>query len=134
MKLQLQGQIKMAARKTNTVQNVSVLKVLLNAIAVMPKSQVQIQELTGLCNSTVSRWLRFLNLSTKEQKNLVYIEDWKSGARGNPTALWKLGYGMPNAPRPRPKTASEYSRTWRKKQARTARIIETSTGVRHVSE
>ena len=124
----------MAARKTNTVQNVSVLKVLLNAIAVMPKSQVQIQEITGLCNSTVSRWLRFLNLSTKEQKNLVYIEAWKPGARGNPTALWKLGYGMPNAPRPPPKTASEDSMTGRKKQARTARTIEISTGVKHVSE
>lgn len=122
------------ARKTNTLQNVAILKILLNAIALRPLSQYQIIELTGLSNSTVSRWLRYLNVSTKESKNLVYIADWKSGARGNPTALWMLGYEMPNKPRPKPKTSTEYSRAWQAKQLKKTFVNSTDKGLIHVSQ
>jgi hypothetical protein len=120
-------------RKTNTLQNAAVLKVLLNSIALRPLTQPQIIEITGLANSTVSRWLRFFDSSTKESKNLVYIADWKRRAeRGNWQACWMLGYGMANVPKPKPMTSSEYHRRWKKKKSQESQITVTSTGVKHV--
>lgn len=122
------------ARKTNTLQNVAALKVLLNAIAVMPKSQYEIKDITGLTNSTISRWLGHLHLRTPDQKNLVYISEWKrKSERGNWTAMWSLGYGLDDAPKPKPLTASQYAKRWREKKERQSAITLTTTGVKHVA-
>lgn len=120
--------------QTTTYQAVSVLKVLLNAIAYRPLSQYEIIEKTGLCNSTVSRWLRFLNASSKDTKNLVYIAEWKKGKAGNPTALWMMGFDMPNAPRPKPLTAAQYCKNWRIKKETQAEIQRTEKGLIYVAK
>jgi hypothetical protein len=127
--------IKIVTRKTNTLQNVAVLKVLLNAIAIRPRTQPEIIELTGLSNSTVSRWLRFLHVHTKGSRNLVYISEWKrTGERGNWSACWSLGYDMPDAIKPKPLTMSEYNKRWRKKQAKQPTVTVTDKGIKHVVE
>ena len=126
--------IRTKARKTNSLQNVSALKILLNAIALMPKTQPQIIELTGLCNSTVSRWLRYLHISTPETKNLVYIAEWRrTGKAGNPSACWALGYGMADALKPKPISNAQANKNWRNKQSRQPTITLTETGIKHVS-
>ena len=123
--------------KTNTLQNVSLLKVLLNCIALRARTQPEIIEITGLSNSTVSRWLRFLHVCSKDSKNIVYIEEWKRvGKRGNWSACWKLGYGMADTPKPKPLTSSQYNRLWREKNIRDSlgrKITQTETGTIHVT-
>lgn len=131
MQQQSQEQIR---KKTTSFQNVTALKILLNSIALLPKTQSEIVEITGLANSTVSRWINFLHTSSKEVKNLVYIADWRrTGERGCWAACWSLGYGMADKPKPKPMTMSQYNKRWRAKKARQSEITETSTGVIHVS-
>lgn len=128
---------KVLKNRRNSLQNVAALKVLLNAIAIRPRTQPEIIELSGLCNSTVSRWLRFLHASTKETKNLVYIADWRrTGRGGNPSACWALGYGMADVPKPKPLTQAEYSRRSKQKKllAATKQIVQTDKGIKHVIE
>lgn len=121
-------------KKTTSYQNVTALKILLNSIALLPKTQPEIVEITGLANSTVSRWINFLHTSTKEVKNLVYIADWKrTGERGCWAACWSLGYGMADKPKPKPMTMSEYNKRWRAKKARQPEIFETEKGFKHES-
>lgn len=123
--------------RRNSLQNVAALKVLLNAIAIRPRTQSEIISITGLCNSTVSRWLRFLHTSTRESKNIVYIAEWRRvGRGGNPSACWALGYGMADVPKPKPLTQAEYSKRSRQKKllAATKQIVSTDKGIKHVIE
>lgn len=121
------------ARKTNTLQNVSALKILLNAIAQRARTQPEIMEITGLCNSTVSRWIRYLHVSTPEIRNLVYVHEWKrTGERGNWSACWMLGYGMSDALKPKALSSGQYAKRWRDKKAREARTTVTDKGIKHV--
>lgn len=119
MTKQLPEQIKLPEskkkRKTTSYQNVTAIKMLANALSgITGKTQPEILEITGLCNSTISRWLRFLNTSTKESKALVYISGWKrTGERGNYSALWSWGFNCLNAPKPKAKTQAEYHKRWR---------------------
>ena len=121
------------ARKTNSLQNVAALKILLNAIAFRARTQPEIMELTGLCNSTVSRWIRYLHVSTPEVRNLVYIHQWtRNGDRGNWAACWKMGYAMSDALKPKPLSSGQHSKRWREKKAREARTTVTDKGIKHV--
>jgi hypothetical protein len=107
------------ARKTNTTLQVIALKTLLTHIDKRPSTQPEIMEVTGLCNSTVSRWLKVLHTSPKA----VYISGWKrTGSRGNYSAVWAAGYGMADTPKPKPLTNAEYLRNYRKKHGRASRI------------
>lgn len=102
------------SKGTKTVVNITAFKVLLAAMAVMPKSKKQLQEITGLTNTTISRWMTVLH-SGKDK--IVYIADWKRFAqRGNYTAMWTMGYGMADAPKPKALTMSEYNKRWRATQ------------------
>jgi transcription initiation factor IIE alpha subunit len=71
----------------------------------------QLAEETGLVIGTIIKWLRILR-----SKKLVYIIGWKSGLAGAPAAVWVWGYEMPDAPRPKAKTQSEYSERYRAKK------------------
>jgi len=124
---------KAAVRKTNTLQNVSALKILLNAIIVRARTQPEIMELTGLCNSTVSRWIRYLHVSTPEVRNLVYIYEWtRTGDRGNWAACWKFGYAMSDAPKPKALSSGQYSKRWRARKVKESQITVTDKGIKHV--
>lgn len=105
---------------------------MLSAIAETPKTKEQIAELTGLTRTTVCRWMNLLATRKGEIKNLVYIESWgRSGKNGHPVARWKLGYGMFDAPKPAPKTGSEYCKTWRRKKMKQPIVTQTEKGIIH---
>jgi hypothetical protein len=129
----LPEQIKLRARKTNTTVTLIALKTLLVQLDKKPRTQPEIMEVTGLCNSTVSRWLRILHNVPK----IVYISGWKrTGTRGNYSAVWAAGYGMADTPKPKPLTNAEYLRNYRKKYGRAARIsTELESGIiRHSAD
>lgn len=120
-----------AAKTTKTVINITAFKVLLAAMAVRARSKKQLHELTGLTNTTISRWMRVLSTG---KDRIVYIESWsRKGTRGCYTAMWRMGHGMPDAPQPKPLTASQYAKRWRNNQAALSeqRIIQTETGLIH---
>jgi hypothetical protein len=105
---------------------------MLSAIAETPRSKDQIVEITGLQRTTVCRWMNLLATRKGDIKNLVYIAEWgKSGQKGHPVALWKLGYGMYDAPKPAPKPMKDSCRDWRRKQKIGTRIIQTPKGIIH---
>ncbi len=121
-------------KKSNSLQNAALLKVMLSAIAETPRSKDYLAEITGLQRTTICRWINILAGRKGEIKNLVYIAEWgRSGKNGHPVALWKLGYGMYDAPKPKPKTAAEYCKTWRMKKARKPTVTETEKGLIHVA-
>lgn len=113
------------SKGTKTVVNITAFKVLLAAMAVMPKSKKQLHEITGLTDTTISRWMRVLS-SGKDR--IVYIADWKRfSTRGDYTAMWAMGYGMADAPKPKALTMSEYNKRWRATQEKKATTIDKST-------
>jgi hypothetical protein len=116
--------------KTNTFLTLISVKHLLRAIKDKPMTQPEIIEATGLCNSTVSRWLRVLHT----RPNLVYIESWRRvGSRGNWSAVWSAGFYCQDALKPAPLTNAQYTKRWRTNNAKKARISTPSQGViRHV--
>jgi hypothetical protein len=71
----------------------------------------QLVEKTGLCRNTVIKWLNSLM-----RRKLIYIVDWNKPARGCPAAVYTWGYMCVNKPRPKPKTATEYCETYRKRK------------------
>lgn len=138
--LHKQGQIRQEnrvesqAKSTKTTVNITAFKVLLASISQRARSKTEIQNLTGLTNTTVSRWMRVLS-SGKDR--IVYVESWsRVGQRGNWTAMWKMGWGMPDAPKPKPLTSSQYNKRWRVTQKANAAIhVTKSEGViRHVAK
>jgi len=118
--------------KTNTFLTLVSVKNLLRIINDKPMTQPEIIEATGLCNSTVSRWLRILH----NKPNLVYIESWRRvGSRGNWSAVWSSGFYLTDALKPPPLTNSQYNKRWRAKNAKEARISKPIEGViRHVAD
>lgn len=121
-----------ASKSTKTVINVTAFKIFMAAMAVSPKSRPQLMELTGLCNSTVSRWIKVLSTG---KDRIVYLAEYRRiGPRGNYTECFAMGYGMPDAVKPKAKTSVDYNKLWRKKKqlAESVTITQTPTGVIHV--
>lgn len=64
-------------------------------------TQKQLQELTGLCNTTVGTWLREL-----KRKEMIYISEWHKHGRVW-VAYYSWGYKETDARKPRPLTMKE---------------------------
>lgn len=118
---------------SRTVVNIAAYKALLVAVAIKARSKAQISEMTGLCPTTVSRWMTVLETGPDR---LIYVEAWwrKHGAHGMGcwTAMWRLGYNQPDAPKPRALTKAEYSQRHRDKQAKASKrtaIVDTMLGL-----
>jgi transcription initiation factor TFIIIB Brf1 subunit/transcription initiation factor TFIIB len=117
-------------KKSQTAVNVIALKYLAVALSEKPRTQPEIMEVSGLANSTVSRYLRILH----QKPNVVYIADWRRiGTRGNWSAVWAWGYKAYDVPKPKPLTSGEYNKRWRKKKLHESLVKQTETGVIHVS-
>ena len=113
--------------KTKTFANLIAVKKLLNLLYRYPMTQPEIQEVTGITNSTVSRWLQILHADYPN--NLVYIHGWRRvGTRGNYSAVWGAGFGMLDAPKPKPLTSAQYAKRWREKKAKEGRISKPEEG------
>jgi DNA-binding MarR family transcriptional regulator len=119
-------------RKTNTYATLVGLKTLLTAIEKKPMTQPEIIELTGLQNSTVSRWLARLHIKPA----LVYIESYRrTGSRGQWAKVWSAGFNKEDAVKPEPLTSSQYNKRWRNKQIAKPIITNPKPGViRHVAK
>lgn len=78
------------------------IKILLTELERKACTADQLAAVTGLNLLTVYRYLRFFH----KRPNLVFVEDWikYENKRGNPTALWRAGYMMPDTPKPLPLT------------------------------
>jgi predicted DNA-binding WGR domain protein len=106
------------------------MKELILAVHQGPVSKYKLQELTGLGNTTVSRWMQMLHRS-----QLVYIAKWdRVGTRGNWTALWAFGYQRVDALKPKPLTNAEYLKRYRQRKAAEARTTQTKKGLKHVAD
>ena len=120
-----------ASAGTKTIVNITAFKVLMFAMSERPRSKTELHEITGLTNTTISRWMTVLAAG---KDRLVYVERWeRKGERGCYTAMWRMGYGMPDAVKPKALTHSQYAKRWRAKQATKPSVIQTSTGVIHVA-
>ena len=120
-----------ASAGTKTIVNITAFKVLMFAMSERARSKIELKELTGLTNTTISRWMAVLAAG---KDRLVYIERWeRKGKRGCYTAMWRMGYGMPDAVKPKALTQSQYAKRWRTKIATRPSVTQTSTGVIHVS-
>lgn len=72
-------------------------------------TRMELKEYVGIHDQTISIWLRLLR-----ERKLIYVYEWVR--RGNvPTAIWKWGHPVLDAPRPKAKTTAEYCRTYRNK-------------------
>lgn len=130
-KQQSRGPIK---RNNHSLQNAALLKVLLGCIGGTPRSKEQIAEITGLTKTTVGRWINLLHARKGESKNLVYIAEWtRVGERQYPLALWKLGYGMFDTPKPPRRSKKEYCEAWRRRQRNNPTVTQTDKGMKHVA-
>lgn len=112
------------------VSNIQLLsfKHILNLLHKKPLNLYELEELTGLANNTVNRWIRLLH--SNYPHNLIYIHHYdRTGSRGNWTRYWAVGIGFQDAPKPKPLTNSEYNKRWRHRKARESRISSPQQGV-----
>ena len=122
-----------ASKGTKTIVNITAFKAMMAAMAVRARSKTELHEITGLTNTTISRWMQVLSTG---KDRIVYIESWqRKGTRGCWTAMWKMGHGMPDAVRPKALSSSQYNKRWRTKQLHKAavKVTQTETGLIHVS-
>lgn len=122
-------------RKQNkSRQSAAILKLLIYAISEKPKSKIEIVQITGLQRSTVYDWMKILATRKGTVKNIVYIAEWgRVGKKKIPVALWKLGPGMLDAPKPKPRPLKELNREWRLKQKNSPIVTTTEKGMKHVA-
>ena len=115
-------------RKTNTKLYAVAFKELALALH-GPKnlSRPEIGEVTGLTNSTVSRWIQMLR-----DAKLVYVADYRRDSdRGNWIELFHWGYMRPDATRPKRMSDREYRSRYNIRRQK--RVIITEKGLKHVS-
>lgn len=117
-------------RPTNTYINLFSFKLLLIELEAKPMTQLEIIEATGLCNSTVSRWLQQLY----RKPRLVYIHSYRRvGTRGCWSKVWSAGFHKEDALRPPPMTNAQAVKRWRNRKIREDRVSHPQPGVtRHV--
>jgi transcription initiation factor TFIIIB Brf1 subunit/transcription initiation factor TFIIB len=112
-------------RKPNTFANAAILKLICTSLSDKQLTQTELIEITGLTNSTVSKWLALFHRAP----NCVYIADWRrTGERGNWSAVWAWGYKEFDKPKPKPLTSAEYNKRWRAKKAKERKITLTEKG------
>jgi len=117
--------------RPSTNATVIAVKILLRALYIQPLTKAELHEVTGMTNTTISRWIKVLHT----KPGMVYISGYKRvGERGCWSALWSFGFGQIDALRPRALTMSEYNVRWRERKAREARILATPIGVIHVAD
>lgn len=122
-----------ASSGTKTVINIAAFKALMVALHHKAYSKTELHELTGLTNTTISRWIRVLHTG---KDRLVYIERYQLlGKAGWHTAFWRAGHNMPDAIKPKAKTSTEYSRKRRRRLLLEAstKIRQTPTGLIHTT-
>jgi len=122
-----------ASRGTKTIVNITAFKALMAAMAIRAHSKTELHEITGLTNTTISRWMAVLSTG---KDRIVYVESWqRKGTRGCYTAMWRMGHGMPDAVKPKPLTQAQYAKRWRNKLLHEAAVTttQTETGLIHVS-
>jgi hypothetical protein len=118
-------------RKTNTLQNAAILKLICTSLSKQALTQKELIEITGLANSTISRWLALFH----RKPNCVYIADWKrTSDRGQWAAMWAWGYLGFDKPKPKPLTMAQYNARWRTKVKSAARTKVTEKGLIHVAD
>lgn len=86
---------------------------LINLINLLVKGKISKLEMAakiGCTIGTVTKWMKILR-----RKKMVFIEDWRQGLVGAPTALWSFG-DFDDAPRPKPMTVAMYSERARAKK------------------
>lgn len=114
----------------NPGSHATAMKELILALHKGPVSKYTLQDLTGLGNTTVSRWMQMLHRS-----ELVYIADWsRVGTRGNWTAMWAFGYQRADKPKPKALTNAEYLKRYRLRKAHEARTTRNEGVIRHVAD
>lgn len=124
-----------ASKGTKTIVNITAFKAMMSAMAVRPRSKTELHELTGLTNTTISRWMAVL-ANPKDLHRIAYIAEYKRFSTvGCYTAMFSMGYGMPDAIKPKALTSSQYNKRRRIKLEKLAatKTIITSTGVIHVN-
>lgn len=95
-----------------------------------PLSRIQLQEVTGLANSTITQYLKLFRAA-----KLVYVKDYtRQSDRGQWIELFAWGYMMPDADKPRPLTNKEYCETYRRKKVMGKRVTKTEKGLIHVAD
>ena len=116
-------------RKTNTKLYATAFKELVLALH-GPKalSRPELEEVTGLTNSTISRWIQMLR-----DAKLVYVADYRRDSdRGNWIELLRWGYMMPDTTRPKRMSDREYRRRYNIKRQKS--VVITEKGLTHVSD
>ena len=72
-----------------------------------PRLQMELQELIGVTNATMTRMMR-----TLRTRRLIYVESWRRcGRTWQP--VWKWGHKQFDALKPRALTTAEHSRNYR---------------------
>lgn len=74
----------------------------------LPKTQETLRQETGMCSSTFTLWMRLL-----KRKELVYTAGWRRTTTGW-VALWAWGYKVESVPKPKPQSAAQSCRKYRR--------------------
>ena len=70
-------------------------------------SRIELMEEVGICEQTISFWLRLLRT-----RKLIYTYNWVR--KGNVwTVVWAWGHPVLDAPRPKPLSNAEHCKTYR---------------------
>lgn len=105
------------ARKKQGHKGISTASSLLTLIRALQEeslSQKEIQEVTGLANNTLTKYIKLLH---SFGANLIYISEWRRDSiRGCPTRVYSWGWLGKDVKRPAPMNKTEYARRYRKKK------------------
>jgi len=82
--------------------DVVAITTLLHALNEGTYSQIQLQEMTGMCNQSIGRWLRAV-----KKKKLIFIAEWHKHGKVW-VAYYQWGFEEPDAPKPKPLTNKEH--------------------------